>query len=76
MSTVATITITRTKLYPSRPRAGYAWNWLYEATGPDTIKVGDRTLPRKFDNRSLVELRRVLRRVYGRDLRIVEPWKA
>jgi hypothetical protein len=69
------ITITRVKVYPSRPRPGPAWSWLYQATGPDTIQIGDRTLPRQFDNRSIAELRRVLRRAYGPDVKIIEPWK-
>ena len=69
------IVVERRKIYPSRPRAGGAWSWLYEATGPDTVKVGSRVLPRRFDNRSIADLRRVLRRAYGSDVEIVERYR-
>lgn len=60
------ITITRMKLYPTPNRSwGKQWVWLYECTGPDG---------RRFDNRSIVTLREVLRRAYGK-VKIVEPWK-
>jgi len=59
------VTIRRTNVF-----AGYGrrspFYWLYEATGPDG---------RKFDNRSLVALRQVLRQRYGRELQIVEDWR-
>lgn len=47
-------------------RAARPIGWLYECTGPDG---------RRFNNRSIVTLRDVLKRRYGRDVRIVEPWK-
>lgn len=40
--------------------------WLYQTTGPDGTR---------FDNRSIVELRSVLRRKYGKTIKITEPWK-
>ncbi len=56
---------------------GGAAHWNYTCTGPDTITMGDgRVLPRKFDNDSIVELRRVLKRVYGNIVEITETWKA
>lgn len=60
-----TVTVTRSKLYPPVARRGPAWVWFYEAQGEDG---------RRFDNRSIVTLRRVLRKRYGRDVRIVETW--
>lgn len=60
------VIISRWQLYPSRPRPGYAWKWTFETTGPDG---------RLFTNDSIVELRRVLKKRYGRDVVIVEPWK-
>ena len=60
----ALVTVKRSNVF-----AGYGrlrpFYWLYEATGPDG---------RAFDNRSLVNLRQVLRQRYGRDLEIVETW--
>lgn len=49
------ITISRT-LLRGRPGSGFPGSWLYEATGPGG---------KKFDNRSVVELRRVLRKCYA-----------
>lgn len=57
-----TIKVTRARV---TGRPGRAWHWHYYAQGPDTIQVGDRVLPRRFDNSSYAELRRVLRRRYG-----------
>jgi hypothetical protein len=45
-----------------RPLAG----WLYNARADDG---------RRFDNRNIGELRRVLHRRYGRDVEIIEMWK-
>ena len=46
---------------------GFAWYWHYYVdAGPDGTR---------FDNRSIVELRRILRRQYGRDVQIIETWK-
>lgn len=45
---------------------GFAWYWHYYAQGSD----GGR-----FDNRSIVTLRAVLRRRYGRDVTLIETWK-
>lgn len=64
----ATITITRQQIYKSPNRnARFAWKWIYDAIGPDG---------RRFDNDSIVALRGVLRRAYGRDTKLVESWKA
>lgn len=61
-----TIRIVRSPLtggVPPRPLG-----WLYECTGPDR---------RPFDNRSIVDLRDVLRRSYpGVAVRLVELWKS
>ena len=54
-------------------RRGGFEHWHYYAQGPDTVKSGGRELPRRFDNSSITELRRVLRRAYGSDVKIVEP---
>lgn len=62
-----TITVSRTQVYPRPARRGPAWYWVYDCTGPDG---------RRFDNRSIGELRGVLKRFYGRNVVIVEPWKA
>lgn len=61
------ITVTRSVLH-GHPggRAARPIGWFYECTGPDG---------RQFNNRSIVTLRDVLKRRYGRDVRIVEPWK-
>ena len=60
-----TVTVTRSTLF-----LGYGslrpFTWLYEAVAEDGTR---------FDNRSLVELRRVIKKRYGRDVRIVETWK-
>lgn len=66
------ITVTR-----QRMRGRFGGHWHYYATGPDmaTLAPGDdRVLPRRFDNDSLPDLRRVLRRAYGRDTRITTAW--
>ena len=55
-----TTTVTRQRI-----RSRFGANWHYYATGPDTVKVGNRELPRRFDNSSLQTLRQVLRRAYG-----------
>jgi hypothetical protein len=60
------ITISRSRLYPCVARRGPAWVWYYEAIGLD----GNR-----YDNRSIVELRRVLKRRYP-NASIIEPWKS
>lgn len=62
-----TVTINRAKCYPWPSRRGPAWHWVYDCVGPDGTR---------FDNRSIVELRRVLKRHYGRDVVVVEPSKA
>lgn len=66
LTAVATpeVTVQRIKLAnaaPGRRDPG----WLYVAVGPDGAR---------FDNRSIVTLREVLRRKYGKALRITEPW--
>lgn len=65
MDTNTDITITRTDLF-----VGYGvrrpFKWTYSCTGPDG---------RRFTNDSLVTLRQLLRRKYGRGVRIIEPWK-
>jgi hypothetical protein len=85
MATV--ITVERVKIPQNRihgPGAGAAWRYGYEAYGPedDPLVAGDglaaddtRVLPRKFDNSSIVTLREVLRKRYGRNTIIVEAWK-
>lgn len=42
------------------------FSWLYQCTGPDG---------RQFDNRSIVELRRILRLRYPDGITIKETWK-
>jgi hypothetical protein len=42
------------------------YSWLYEVTGPDG---------RRFDNKSIGELRRVLRRRYGLNVQIRQNWE-
>jgi len=59
------ILIRRTKVYPSIARRGPAWKWVYDCKGPDGAR---------FDNDSIVTLRKVLRRHYP-DASIIEPWK-
>lgn len=65
----ASVEVRREKIYPLPPRPGFAWYWVYVV---DPAKSPDG---RRFDNGSIVELRRVLKRAYGRDIEIVEPWK-
>jgi hypothetical protein len=68
---MTTITVTR-----QRMATRFGESWHYYATGPDTIQMPDgRVLPRKFDNSSYAELRKVLRKRYGRDTRLVADWK-
>lgn len=43
----------------------FAWKWSYSAVGPDGAQ---------FDNDSVVTLRAVLRRRYGRAIVIKEEW--
>ena len=62
----AYITVERSRVYPCVARRGPAWRWVYACVGPDG---------RRFDNDSIVTLREVLRRHYGRDVSIIEPWK-
>lgn len=45
---------------------GFAWYWHYYAIGPDGTR---------FDNGSIVTLRDVLRRRYGRDIQVSETWR-
>lgn len=60
-----TITVTRTKVYPRPARRGRAWYWSYDCVGPDG---------RRFDNTSIVTLRQVLRRYYGKGVTVeVQP---
>lgn len=78
-TTPVTIVVERVRTRQSHihsPGRGAAWYYHYEATGPDTYTTNDgRVLPRKFDNSSIVTLRSVLKKVYGRDTIIVESWK-
>jgi hypothetical protein len=73
MTTDATeITVTRQRTMSSGRKFVY---WHYYATGPDTITMPDgRVLPQRFDNRSMGDLRRVLRKHYGRDVRVILDW--
>jgi hypothetical protein len=76
MSTTTTITINRSKLMRSRLATGPgpAWKWTYECQGPVYMhELGEQS--GRFTNDSIVELRRLLRSRYGRDVVIVEPWK-
>ena len=41
-------------------------SWLYSATGPDG---------KQFQNQSIGEMRRILRRNYGRDVEIKQNWE-
>lgn len=60
------VTVTREKIYPTVGRRGPASFWSYEAFDEDG---------RRFDNRSVVDLRRRLREVYGSAVEIDETWK-
>lgn len=61
---MAEVTVTRTRLFNGVGRR-VPFSWLYYATGPDG---------RRFDSRSIVEMRSVLKRRYGRDVVIVEDF--
>jgi hypothetical protein len=77
MSTTTTIIIKRSKLMRARlvTGPGPAWKWTYECQGPTYMTAfGEQS--GRFTNDSIVELRRILKRRYGRDVVIVEPWKA
>ncbi len=52
-----------TNAQPGQRDQGY----VYQTTGPDESR---------WDNKSIVTLRDLLRRRYGRDLKITETWKA
>ncbi len=53
---------------------GPAWKWTYECQGPSyATELGEQS--GRFTNDSIVELRRVLKRHYGRAVVIIEPWK-
>lgn len=68
---MTTITVTRRR---TATRLGEHWH--YYATGPDTIQMPDgRVLPRRFDNSSYAELRRVVRRRYGADTKVTPGWR-
>ena len=68
---MTTITVTR-----QRMATRFGESWHYYAIGPDTIQMPDgRELPRQFDNSSYAELRRVIRKRYGRDTRLIPDWK-
>lgn len=69
---MTTITVTR-----QRMATRFGERWHYYATGPDTIQMPEpdgRVLPRRFDNGSYAELRRVLRKRYGRNTKITPAW--
>lgn len=59
------IRVERSQLFHGR-QALRPYGWLYKCTGPDA---------RRFDNRSIVELRAVLRSRYGHAVFIIETWK-
>lgn len=61
-----TVTIERINTLRSRFSTS-PFHWVYKTVGPDG---------RRFDNDSIVTLRSVLKRRYGRSLVIIEPWKA
>lgn len=62
---VVEVTITRQRLFNGHG-ARVPFSWLYDGRGSD----GSR-----YDNRSIVELRSVLKRKYGRDgVRIIEAF--
>jgi hypothetical protein len=72
------VTIARSRLSRSRLASGPGpeWKWTYECDGP---RFTDRIYgPQSghFTNDSLVDLREVLRRRYGRSVDIVESWKS
>lgn len=70
---MTTITVTR-----QRMATRFGEHWHYYATGPDAENLApgdDRVLPRRFDNRSYAELRRVLRRRYGQDTKVLPGWE-
>ncbi len=77
MRTTTTIIVNRSKLMRSRLATGRgpAWKWTYECQGP-AYRTAFCEQSGRFTNDSIVELRRVLKRRYGRDVVIVEPWKA
>lgn len=61
-----TVTVQRINLFVGHGRLR-PFKWTYKTVGPDG---------RLFTNDSIVELRRVLKKAYGREVVIVEPWKA
>jgi hypothetical protein len=62
------VVLTRSQLYPEVARPGPAWQWCYAyaVNGAPAITYGT----------GLASLRDMLRRKFGRDVRIVESWKA
>lgn len=58
------IEVRRTRLFNGHGKR-VPFSWLYQCAGPDG---------RRFDNRSIVELRAVLRRNYS-DVVLTELWK-
>jgi hypothetical protein len=61
------VLITRSRLYPEVARPGPAWRWTYEYAVNGAPAIGYGT--------GLASLRDMLRRKYGRRVRIVEGWK-
>ncbi len=62
---VTEVTVNRSLLF-NGPGCLVPYSWLYEVTGPDG---------RRFDNKSIGELRRVLRRSYGSNVQILQNWE-
>jgi len=69
--------IDRSRLRRSRLATGPGpeWTWTYECDGPRFTDSIYGPQSGHFTNDSLVELREVLRRRYGRSIQIVESWK-
>lgn len=65
MSDRVRVEVKRRKIH--RRHGRFAWYWHYYGEADDGAR---------FDNSSIVTLRQVLRRKYGRTVRIVETWKA
>lgn len=77
---LVTVTITRDKQYKTALRAErYEWKWTYSWTASDgshLVPSGDRMVNIGSYGTHLASLHDMLRRKYGKRMRIVEAWKA
>ena len=79
MTSAVTVTITRDKQYKTALRSErYEWKWIYSWTASDgshIVPAGDRMVNIGAYGPGLGDLRDMLRRKYGKHLRITESWK-